>query len=246
VSEGTQRPASPYLLDVSRWWSLPVPMPAALSWLEAHPPPGLPVSGHGSGTGPDGPFAYLIYQDGPTAAYNLATLVVEFAPNGPGASAMRADGQTLWVPPRPASEQVPTDVSRVRLVAYPGVGVYGVLARETVKGAAADRLVRLANALQRDNRGVVHCAADTGFRITVTFLAPQRMLVFTEVPACGSVSVTSDGNSEPGLLNSAGFQRVVRADLGLPSNAQLERKPSVRAASTRSSCRPSLPASRGG
>lgn len=217
------RPSSPYLLDVPRWWSLPISASSALSWLHAHPPRGLRLSSTGSGVGPGGPSGFLSYSDRTAPSYSLATLVLDVAPDGRGGSALRSDGQTLWVPSRPAAEAVPTDVSAVRLIAYRGSGCCAarhVLAHRMVRGAKAAELARLANALLRDNRGVVNCANDTGFRISAMFVAVQRELVFTEDPACGSVSVTSGGVAQPGLLIDAAFQRALSKTLGLSPNAR--------------------------
>src|SRR5438309_2292336 len=125
-------------------------MSSALSWLRTHAPPGLRLSSTGSGAGPGGASAYLSYSDRTAPSYSLATLVLDVAPDGDGGSAMRSDGQTTWVPPRPTAEVVPADVSAVRVVAYRGSGCCAatqVLAHRTVKGAKAAELARLSNAL---------------------------------------------------------------------------------------------------
>jgi len=188
-------------------------MTDGLAWVQAHKPSGLRVSAHGSGNGTDGAFSYIAYADAPATAYTEPTLVIEVVPGGDAESAMRADGQTLWVPLRPPAERVPSDVTAVRLRAtQPGK----VLAHRTLTGSAAATLVRLANALHRDNRGTVSCLADTGFRISATFLSPDGTLAFTEDPACFSVSVKSEDEALPALLDTTAFLRATRSDLHLP------------------------------
>jgi hypothetical protein len=209
-----QRPATPYLVDISRWWRLRMmPMVSALSWLRAHPPAGLDLAGSGSGSGPCGPFAYLIYEDTSTAAYNSATLLIEVAPDGPDASAVRADGQTTWIPPRPSATDVPLDGSEAQLLVYRGEPTH-VLARRTLNGAAALRLARVVNRLPRDNRGAHGCLADTGLRVRMTFVTARGTLVFTEWPACSAVGVTVNGQARPGLLDSVALRRVLADALG--------------------------------
>ena len=206
-------PGGTYLLDTPRWWSVPMSMGAALDWLRANPPSGLVASGSGSGDGLGGPNATLSYRDGTSDAYNSATLLIEVVSAKSGASAVRADGQVLWVPPRSDAERAPLHPSRVELLAYRGART-NVLARRTLIGAEAAKVARLIDALTRDNRGVHGCAMDTGFRIDVTFELPSGPLVFTEWPACDEVNVTSNGHAEPGLIDSPTLGRTLHEDLG--------------------------------
>ena len=104
-------------------------------------------------------------------------------------------------------------MTRVELSANRGTHV---IKRRTLTGAPVAALVQLANALVRDNRGVVHCGMDTGLRVAAAFVAPSGTLVFTENPACGDVVVTSNGHQEPALLDTPRFAQTIRGDLGLP------------------------------
>jgi hypothetical protein len=217
LEQPPEAPSSRYLLDTAVWWSLPSTASNLLSWLRNHPPEGLRAAGEGSGTTVTGPVWYLRYGDEAAPAYSAATLFVEVAPHGSSRSAVRVGGQTMWLPPRPAREYVPSDVSRVGLLAYRLAGAGDarqILARRTVTGSEATRFVRLANDLPRDNRGSVNCAFDTGLRLRATFVSPDRhWLVFTYTPACGSVSVTSNGRSLPGLVITPLFYRAITSAL---------------------------------
>jgi hypothetical protein len=208
-----EQPGGSYLLDTPAWWKVPTSMAATLSWFRAHPPGGLVASGSGSGHGLGGANAFLSYRDRTNGAYNSATLVVEVVPAGSDGSAVRADGQVLWVPPRSDAELAPRLASRVSLLAYRGATT-NVLAQRTVTGAAATKLARLIDALSRDNRDVHGCAMDTGFRIDVTFHVSSGSLVFTQWPACDQVDVTSNGHIEPDLIDSPALGRALRAYLG--------------------------------
>jgi len=205
---------SPYLVRTHRWWSTPLPASSALASLRAHPPEGLRLAGSGSGTLASGvTTTYLIFEGRPTKNYSDATLLVTSASDGQG-SGIRADGQVLWVPLRTAAEEVPVGVRQVALLAYRGDPTNKV-AQMDLSGAEVKRVVRLVNDLPRDNRGSHGCLIDSGFRMRMTFPTPDGPLVFTVWPACGSVLVSANGNSQPGLLNQAPLNDVLTHDLGI-------------------------------
>jgi hypothetical protein len=223
LTKPAQSSASPYLLDSASWWTVPLDAENAWSWLHSHRPNGVdqPVvavrgGGSGSGHSSSGSFTYLIYVGHPTTQYTSPTLLVEIAPDGAG-SAIRADGQDLWVPPKPLAEMVPAGVKEIRLVETqlaPG-SPSKTLKRATIRGHEAVELTSLANDLIRDNRGVVSCAMDRGVRISATFLTRDGGTEqFVENPYCGSVAVTAGGVSQPPLLLSGPFAVALRADLG--------------------------------
>ena len=83
-------------LDIPAWWSMPLPMDAALSWLEAHPPAGLFLNGDRSS---GAVVVSWTYQDGPAPAYTRPELTLAVAEGGADRSVLRVDGQVLWVPP---------------------------------------------------------------------------------------------------------------------------------------------------
>jgi hypothetical protein len=139
-------------LDITAWWSMPLPMDAAISWLQTHPPAGLSLNGdHGSQTASGRITAVSwTYQDGPAPAYTRAELTLAVAAEGADNSVLRADGQVLWVPPRTDAEHVPADIGRVRLVEYRG---NEVIAHRVLTGALATRLAGFLNHLGRINMG---------------------------------------------------------------------------------------------
>jgi hypothetical protein len=101
LEQPPEEPSSRYLLDTAVWWSLVSTASNVLSWLRNHPPEGLRAAGEGSGTTVTGPVWYLRYEDEAAPAYSAATLFVEVAPHGSSGSAVRVDGQTMWLPRAP-------------------------------------------------------------------------------------------------------------------------------------------------
>ncbi len=214
LRQPAQVPESPYLLGVHRWWHVPLSPSDALASFQAHPPAGLRLRGSGSaGRWGTTTMRYLIFEGRPTHDYDAPTLLVEVAGEGQ-ASAVRADAQVVWVPPRSAAEEVPPSVRQVALIAYRG-NPSQVLAHVTLSGAEARQLVRIANDLPRDNRGSHGCTLDTGFRMRMAFPTFVGPLVFTVWPACGSVLVSANGISQPTLLIRPPLTDMLTRGLGI-------------------------------
>jgi hypothetical protein len=101
------------LVDRAHFWRLPMPFAAALAWLRAHPPAGLPPDGSTTSSGPSGPTAGGYGYAGPKGpAWESAELDVGIAPSGANASGMRIDGVVVWLDPRPVP--APTAGPRLR------------------------------------------------------------------------------------------------------------------------------------
>jgi hypothetical protein len=218
LAEPSELPASPELLDVHGFWRVPMSMPDALTWFQDHPPIGLQPSGHATGTGPSGTTSEsLEYEDQLSAAYNWATLVIEIVPDSEGSSDVRVDGQTIWVPPKTTVEVIPSETTRVSLLAYRGTPRV-VLAHRSLTGPDAERVTSLVNDLSRDNRGAHGCSADTGLRIRMTFDTAGGPLVFMEWPACFEVLARFNGHPQPELLDSFALEGVLNTELHLTSS----------------------------
>ncbi len=203
---------SRFLVDVPRWWQVPMTVEDAASWIRAHPPRGLHDAGiSGSGSGPGGPNEIVVYAGTGTWAYEAATLVIYVVPDGAG-SAIRADGQAIYIPVRPAVENVPLDVAWIDLAAVDGRT--GKRTLTSVSGVEARRLGRLLNGLRIDG-GIRSCPAEVGSSITAKVRTDHGTLVFTE-GECFSVSVALDGRKLPILEDSFALQRALDTALGLP------------------------------
>jgi hypothetical protein len=92
------------LVDQSRSWRLPMSYRAAVSWLAAHQPAGLPQDGSSRSYLSDSQSAGFGYTGQGNRAWQSAELDVEVAPSGDGGSVLRADGLVVWLDPVPARD----------------------------------------------------------------------------------------------------------------------------------------------
>ena len=190
-------------IDVAAWWSMPLPMDEAVSWLQEHPPAGLFLNGDtGSGADAAGRTTSVAwtYQDHPGRAYTIAELRLSVAPDGAARSVLRADGALLWVPPRTDKEEVPESVDQVRLSMLRGSHV---VARKVLNGVAAQELAGLLNHLGRINMGRPRCPfnAQKAVHYTMSFPHHDGAFVFTEWSCSSGLVVFAQvgGHPQPAL-----------------------------------------------
>lgn len=99
------------LVDVSRYYWLPVPEATAFTFLQHHAPAGTAVSGTGAGSGPGITFEEIQYSlKTPPAGLEQFNLLRATLTAGPhGGTLMRADAELTWYPPRSAAEFLQPD-----------------------------------------------------------------------------------------------------------------------------------------
>src|SRR5258708_40194619 len=97
------------VIDVSKFFWLPLPEGAAFSFLEHHVPPGTSAAGTGSGSGSGNSFEAVQYSlKAPPAGlerFNVLLATLAAAPNG--GTLLRADAQLTWYPRRAAPRKPP-------------------------------------------------------------------------------------------------------------------------------------------
>jgi hypothetical protein len=119
-----------------------------------------------------------------------------------GGTAMRADGQAVWLIPRPTQEVVPAGTRAVSVsIDRLGGGQFPV---STVTAPRKIRqLLRFVDSRQLAQPGVTACreiGPDTTV-LDLRFLAPSRGTPLARVVenGCGGLSLSIQGHSEPGL-----------------------------------------------
>jgi hypothetical protein len=219
-----QWPATPDLVTVTQWWTAPGKPRAVLAWVAAHVPAGFTSAGQGSeGRGSAGDAWYDVF-DLPAVPDVLTqrSLLVEVTSDG-ARTAVRADAQVSWQPPRPASERIPPGATVVTLTLVPGSGPGRkrpaeppVTITDPVKVA---RIAAVVDGLSLYPPGEFSCPADFGSGIRLTFRAsgngPVLALVTGDDTGCQGVSVVIDGKSQPRLAGAASLRRDVLAIAGV-------------------------------
>jgi hypothetical protein len=100
-------PGGSSLVDKARFWRVRLSVPETLAWVRAHPPDGLRYDGSGSGFGPNGFVSASVSYSAPsprvqsTDLFQGAAYLVNLVSLADGGTAIRADGQAMWIDPRP-------------------------------------------------------------------------------------------------------------------------------------------------
>ncbi len=104
-SPATGTPGVATLVDEVRAWRIEMPFAQLAAWLGQHRPAGLPPEGSMSATdrGQLTEVGYG-YRGHASPAWQSAELGIGVAPAGPKASVMRADGQVIYLDPRPVPD----------------------------------------------------------------------------------------------------------------------------------------------
>jgi hypothetical protein len=199
------------VVDVSRFYWLPLPEEAAASFLQHHVPAGTDVSGTGSGEA----FVAMQYSlKAPPAGLEkyssmlLATLAV--GPNG--GTLLRADAELTWYPPRSAAEYLPPSGYRSVKVTATFTSPLGrakprTITRVFTSQAVLARLARLLDGMHATAPWTGSCPA----------LLPQFRIVFAPKRNGNSkarpVSVTPSG-CRGELLTTEGMLQPALEDIG--------------------------------
>ncbi len=118
---------------------------------------------------------------------------------------LRADGQAVWVTPRPAAETLPSGAHMLHISVRNELERNQLVQRPltVTSSKRIEKIVALLNALPAAQPGVRSCPADFGIRVRLTLYRKRGVapLAIAEVDpqGCGGVKLTIDGRSQPGL-----------------------------------------------
>jgi hypothetical protein len=213
---------TPNRVAVHAFWTAPVPAATVLADMSADPPAGTRFEfGSGGGTGGVGT---LGYSAGPvTRVLTDRDIVITVAPLSATTSAIRADGEAVWITPRAASEVIPAGVRTVSVTGDSGlpephhpttVRRFSVTA--PVQVASTEHVID-ALPVAQPSRGAEACGSDNGSSIVLRFRARSGAALAVATVAtsgCGGVSLRLSGRRADDL--SEGFPGS-----GLPANYSL-------------------------
>jgi len=204
LTQSGQRPATPDLASVTRWWRVPGRPQAVLAWIRAHLPSGFTPDGTGFGPGSWTDTFALPAVPGVLTERELVVLAVA----NHGETAIRVDAQVVWLPARPAAERIPADVTRITVTPVFGFNRNPRAKRldhafTVTDPAKVARIVALVNSLTRFPDGTFSCPADFGGQMRLTFITrpgrPAAARLIAEYAGCGVVSVRIGGRDMPAL-----------------------------------------------
>jgi hypothetical protein len=208
LSEPTYDEATPNLVDAHAWWTTSVPASAVLAYVARHLPPGAKRSTTGSSSGPPGTIDTVSETFALPPVAGVLTervLGVSVAILRGGVSAVRTDGEAVWLTPRPSWERIPAGVSRVVFTASgqtDGNRLGPVSAPRVLTGSRAGRLVAFINRAEVVQPGASSCPAAFAEAVTLQFLTADGRSVARAIEdptGCASVTLTVGRRTGPEL-----------------------------------------------
>jgi len=204
LTEAGERPATPDLASVTRWWRVPGRPQGVLAWIRAHLPSGFTADGTGRGNGSWIDTFALPAVPGVLTQRELVVLATAYR----GQTAIRVDAQVVWLPARSAAERVPADVTTITVTPVFGFNRNPRAKRldhafTVTDPAKVARIVALVNGLTRFPDGSFSCPAEFGGQMRLAFFThPGRLAaarLIAEYGGCGVVSVRIGGQAMPAL-----------------------------------------------
>ncbi len=151
-----------------------------------------------------------------------------------GSTGLRADGQVVWVKPRPASEVIPPAGARILRISVHGSLKGEQPAQRPLRVTSTEKIARIVaalNALPAVQPGLRNCPADFGISVRLAFYAtrdaPPSAVAEVDPEGCGWVQLTIGDARQPGL--EGGSQLIQRIDrvLGVKLDTSPPRHPST-------------------
>ena len=204
LTESGERPATPDLASVIRWWRVPGRPQGVLAWIRAHLPSGFTPDGTGRGNGSRIDTFALPAVPGVLTQRELVVLAAAYR----GQTAIRVDAQVVWLPARPAAERVPRDAAVVTVTPVFGFNPNPRARRldrafTVTDPAKVARIVAVVNGLTRFPDGSFSCPAEFGGQMRLTFGTrpggPVVARLTAEYGGCGVVSVRIGGRDMAAL-----------------------------------------------
>jgi hypothetical protein len=190
-------------VSLYRVYRMPVPMPAAARYLQAHLAEGLASGGISQASQVDGPTTMLSVISSPRrplAGIAQLLLYENVVPGPAGSSLLLADALVTWYPPRSAAEYL--TAARFRLIHITAVPVQGTPV--TVTTAERGFAVALTDALDRLPAmpgGLAYSCPPIvlTYRLVLAPAVRSQPEVVVDANSCQADTVTIGGRTQPSL-----------------------------------------------
>jgi hypothetical protein len=198
-------PATGNLVDLHQWWLVTGSPRSVLAYIRAHPPRGSSLNE--SSASPEDPSSFAGLGFGWPADLRVLgsrELLVAAVQLPGGVTGLRVDAQDVWLTPRPASEQIPSDAARLRVTVSRGSrSIPGPLVYTTEKTLGA--VTGLLNSLPVAQPGAEHCPADRGTVVRLRFYGPRGGQSMADARVhdggCDEVALSLGGEGQPPLAS---------------------------------------------
>jgi hypothetical protein len=198
-------PAIGNLVDLHQWWLVTGSPRSVLAYIRAHPPRGSSLNESSGSSGDSTNFAGLGF-GWPADLRVLASreLLVAAVQLPGGVTGLRVDAQEVWLTPRPAAEQIPSDAARLRVTVSRGPRqLRGPLVYTTAKTLRV--VTGLLNWLPVVQPGAEHCPADRGTVVRLRFYRPRGRQSVADARIqngdCDEVALSLGGEAQPPLAS---------------------------------------------
>lgn len=205
LGQPTYNEATPNLVDAHRWWSTSTTSSAVLAYVAGHLPAGAKPYTTGFGGGPGTVMTAAETFSLPAGAGDLTERVlgVTVATLPDGTTAVRTDGEAVWLTPRPPWERIPAGVRSVTFTAS-GQSSNGSVgptsAPRTLTGERARRLVSFINRAEVVQPGARVCPVAFFDSVDLEFTRADGTSVARAVEdptGCPSVTLTVGRRTGP-------------------------------------------------
>jgi hypothetical protein len=209
---------TPNVVDRHQWWTVSGSPDSVLQYISAHRPRGsqlrLTMGGQTQGVG--------YYWPPVPGVLATRALMIEVVQIHPGLTGLRADAQDVWIIPRPASERIPAQETRLRVtVTRFEHRLQGPLTFTSSR--RLEHVITLLNSLPRGQPGVRSCPGDPGRLIRLVFTGPGgRAVAIFDPGGCESVALILHGKPQPILATwpipghpHADLEQLLQRDLGV-------------------------------
>jgi Protein of unknown function (DUF4232) len=208
------------LIDAHAYWRVPGTPASVITWIDAHAPAGSRTTGPYTRATPKvGPaveglaFTFGAVQPltiKPSDTVISRQLTVEVTEATGGGSAVRADGQAVWILARPSWERIPAGVRALTVIARAGTA--SSVPVTVTAPVTLGRIERMIDRLPVEQPAVLSCPAESGPAI-------DESLAFRSAPAGPSVASVTD---YPGGCGNVGVSIGGRTGDTLDGSYQLE------------------------
>jgi hypothetical protein len=210
---GVSVPATKELVDVHHFWRVPESSADLLAWIEAHAPTHAQpaASGGQDGTSVEWGFDYGFPTiKGVTSSEQLTISVETISATE---SALREDGQVVWIAPRPASETIPSGTKKIAVYVDSTFGKHSYLASTITSRAEITRLTSVIDNLPITQPGTAFGCPGISAQtpaVDLRFLgASTTPLAQVVEDDCAGLQFTINGHLTTGLQETTDLQALL-------------------------------------